>query len=314
MNENHKRALDVAADHRGILTRSQARTAGLSDRAIDRCIADGLFVAVSSRVFRVRGAPESEQMAVAAATASAGGRASHSTAARLLRLEAPLTTSPIHVTVDGTQQRPRVTRLAIADSTHAFFAVKVHRYQAVAEPSVTVDRIECTDGARTVIDVAGMLSNENLEAAFERARTLGLVSRAALARRFARLSGRGRAGTPQLRDLLTHAEPNPLESRLEVKAWRLLRSSTLENPARQVRIDVAAGRWYRLDFAWPALRVAFETEGFEWHGSRARWKQDRVRTAALERLGWRIVVATWDDVVCEPTATLDRISIALTAA
>jgi len=57
--------------------------------------------------------------------------------------------------------------------------------------------------------------------------------------------------------------------------------------------------------------VAFETEGFEWHGTRARWKQDRMRTAALERLGWRIVNADWDDVVDRSSVTLDRIAMAL---
>jgi very-short-patch-repair endonuclease len=57
--------------------------------------------------------------------------------------------------------------------------------------------------------------------------------------------------------------------------------------------------------------VAFETEGFEWHGNRARWKRDRRRTAALERLGWRIVVATWDDVTKRPDETLERIAMTL---
>jgi very-short-patch-repair endonuclease len=137
------------------------------------------------------------------------------------------------------------------------------------------------------------------------------VSTEELGRRFAMLGGRGRPGTPKIRRLLAHTQPNPLESKLEVKAWRLLRSSRIANPTRQLRVDVARGRWYRLDFAWPELLVAFETEGFEWHGSRARWKQDRVRTAALERLGWRIVVATWGDVTLEPNSTLERVAMAL---
>ena len=74
---------------------------------------------------------------------------------------------------------------------------------------------------------------------------------------------------------------------------------------------VVAGKRYRLDFAWPHLRAAFETEGFEWHGSRGRWKQDRIRTGALERLGWRQMVATWDDVVGNPAGTLDRLGLML---
>lgn len=251
-------------------------------------------------------------MAVMAAVAGSGtGRASHATAARLLRLGTPLGASPIHVTVDAGRKRPRLRRVEVADADHAFFAVKIHRSEHVAGPVLTIDGVESVDAARALIDTAPTLSEEELEAAFERARRLGLLSTEVVARRFAELGGRGRAGTPKIRRLLEHAAPNVLDSRLEVKAWRMLRASHVELPLRQVRVDLASGRRHRLDFAWPELLLAFETEGFEWHGSRARWKQDRARTAALERLGWRIVVATWDDVVHAPDATIDRIDLAL---
>ena len=311
MNENHRRALDVAEQQSGVLTRLQARAVGLSDGAIDRCLENRQFVAVSSQVYRVRGTPQSEPMATTAAVLGTDGRASHSTAVRLLRLSANPPASPIHVTVDASHRRPRVSRLRIEDSYHSFFTVKVHRYADTSEPQLVVDGIRCVDASRALIDVAATVSSENLETAFERGRILGLVSIEQLARRFVKIGGRGRPGTPKIRELLAHAQPNPLESKLEVKAWRLLRASRIQNPSRQVRVDLPSRRWHRLDFAWPDLLLAFETEGFEWHGTRARWKQDRVRTAALERLGWRIVVATWDDVVTEPLATLERIAMAL---
>jgi len=312
MNEKLIHVLDFAAEQNAVITRKQARSNGLTDHAIDGCIANGLFVAISAHVFRVRGAPQTEAMAITAAVLSAGGRASHATAARLLQLQALVRVNPIHVTVDGQRRRPRVTRLEIEDERHAHFSVKVHRYAEVGEPFTTIDGLPCVDAARALIDIAPKLSSENLEHSFERARKLGLVSTESLARRFALIGGRGRPGTPKIRKLLANTGPNPLESKLEVKAWRMLRASRLENPVRQLRVDVLSGRWHRLDFAWPQLMVAFETEGFEWHGSRARWKQDRIRTAALERLGWRIVVATWEDVVATPIDTLDRVALALT--
>ncbi len=155
-------------------------------------------------------------------------------------------------------------------------------------------------------------SAEVLEAAFERGRSLGLFTPSSMAKRFEHLGGRGRAGSTAMRELLAAAAPGSLDSLLEVKAWRRLQRSGLELPRRQVLVplNVAKPR-FRLDFAWPDLMVGFETEGFEWHGTRARWKQDRVRTAHLERLGWRIVVATWDDVVKTPEATMERVSLAL---
>jgi len=80
---------------------------------------------------------------------------------------------------------------------------------------------------------------------------------------------------------------------------------------RQLRVDVTLSKWYRIDFAWPELLVAVEAEGFEWHGSRARRKADKIRVAALERLGWRVLVVTWDDVTQRRAETLDRIAMAL---
>jgi len=80
---------------------------------------------------------------------------------------------------------------------------------------------------------------------------------------------------------------------------------------RQLRVDVTLSKWYRIDFAWPELLVAVEAEGFEWHGSRARRKADTIRVAALERLGWRVLVVTWDDVTQRRAETLDRIAMAL---
>ena len=82
-----------------------------------------------------------------------------------------------------------------------------------------------------------------------------------------------------------------LESRLEVKLARLLRESSLPAAERQYPV----GR-FRLDFAWPAARIACECDGFEHHGARLAWKRDRGRLAAIEAAGWRVVHVTWDDV------------------
>lgn len=311
MNVTHRRVLTLGEYQHGVFTRAQARRVGLTDGQVDSWLRNRLVIPVAPHAYRVRGAPQSVAMAIAAGVLGGGGVASHATAASLLRLDVPLPLSPIHVTVDVARAHPRLHRVNVEAGDHAFFRVAVHRYRAVDEPRPTIDGVPCTDAARALIDTAGRLAAEDLETAFERARRLRLVSTEVLARRFGQVGGRGRPGTAKIRELLANAEPRPLDSRLEVKAWRMLKRSRLRTPHRQVRIDVAPRRYYRLDFAWPDLRVAFETEGFEWHGSRAQWKQDRIRTAALERLGWRIVVGTWDDVVREPRHTLERIAAAL---
>jgi very-short-patch-repair endonuclease len=311
MHPLRRAALDLAESNAGVLSRAQGRAVGLSDQMIDGCLDDGLFIVVATGVYRVRGVPQTEKMAIAAALLATGGTASHVTASRQLQLRAPLSAVPLHATVDGATSHRRTVRIAVETDDQSFHPVRVHRYARLAEPSIVVDGVRCTDAARTLIDIARWLQPDDPEDAFERARHLGLVSTETLAGRFALIGGRGRPGTPKLRKLLEQATPNPLESKLEGRAWRMVRASTLPNPVRQLRVDVAPRRWHRLDFAWPGLKVAFETEGFEWHGTRARWKQDRIRTAALERVGWRIVNADWDDVVERSSVTLDRIAMAL---
>jgi very-short-patch-repair endonuclease len=218
---------------------------------------------------------------------------------------------PIELAVDVGTGHPRVARIEVATSSRSFHPVRVHRRLPTGDPTISVDGIRCTDAARPLIDVAGRLGLDDLEDGFERARKLGLVSTASLARRFERLSGRGRPGAPKVRAVLASARPNPLDSKLEGRTWRMLRSSSLAEPVRQLRIEVMRRKWYRADFAWPELLVAVEAEGFEWHGSRARWKADKGRVAALERLGWRVLVVTWDDVTQRRAETLDRIAMAL---
>jgi very-short-patch-repair endonuclease len=303
--------LDLAADHYGLVTRAQVAHLRVTDRMTERALSDGLLRRVAPAVFCVRGAPQTERMAIAAAVLATRGDASHVTASSLQRFDAPAPAVPIHATVDVDQRHPRLRRIDVETSARSFHPVVVHRYQRVHEPRVVIDGIRCTDAARTLIDLAPMLAVDDLEDAFERARLLGLVSTTALARRFALLGGPSRRGSANVREVLAHTKPSALASKLEGKAWRMIRRSGLSEPVRQLRVDVASGRWYRIDFAWPELLVAVEAEGFEWHGSRARWKADRVRVAALVRLGWRVLIVTWDDVTMRPLQTLDRIAMAL---
>lgn len=232
-------------------------------------------------------------------------------ASSLLRLEARAEPIPIDATVDASVQHPRLRRVEVATASHSFHAVRLHRFGAYDEPLVMVDGIRCTDAARTLIDLAGRLHPYEIEDAFERARRLGLVSPESLARRFEIVGGRGRKGAAKVREALAHTRPGTLDSKLEGRTWRMIRASCLDEPVRQLRVDISSRQWYRIDFAWPHLLLAVEAEGFEWHGSRARWKADKIRTAALERFGWRVLVVTWDDVTRRPEETLDRIAMVL---
>ena len=113
-----------------------------------------------------------------------------------------------------------------------------------------------------------------------------------------------------LRRLLDERDGGPAAaSRLETRVRRLLHGAGLR-PLQQYEV-VVAGRRYRLDFAWPELRVAVEPDGYSAHGARAAFERDRRRWADLTAAGWRLVPVTWRQVAREPAAFLARVHAAV---
>ncbi|TKG64237.1 DUF559 domain-containing protein [Prauserella endophytica] len=101
-----------------------------------------------------------------------------------------------------------------------------------------------------------------------------------------RTDPRGRRQAQALLDLATGLAESPAES------WTLLAliDAGLPVPVQQYRItDLAGNDIYRLDFAWPELRIAVEYDGYEAHEKRR--ESDAERDADLERRGWIVVRA-----------------------
>ena len=68
---------------------------------------------------------------------------------------------------------------------------------------------------------------------------------------------------------------------------------------------------YRVDFAYPAARVAIEADGFRWHSSRQQWDRDRARRNALTAMGWTVLNVTWAELRDNPDAVINTISALL---
>jgi very-short-patch-repair endonuclease len=275
----------------GVISRSQLRDAGLTDRKIDIALAANRIERLYSGVFRVQGSSRSARQRAMAAVLWCGESAllSYETAASLLRL--PVAASElVHVSVPGNRRRTSSD-------------VVVHRTDCLeARDRVIIDGLPCTSGTRTIIDLAAVLQGEDLEHAFETARRFGLTTRRVLGRRCDELGGSGRPGSRALEAMLRAVDDRPKESKLEVKAARLLATHGLRPEASQY--GVAA---YRVDHAWPSLMFGVESDGFQWHGHRLAWKRDRRRIAELETRGWSLVHVTWDDVTARPLETVERI-------
>jgi hypothetical protein len=116
---------------------------------------------------------------------------------------------------------------------------------------------------------------------------------------------RDRRGTRQAADLLRLVDgrtESPPESWLRL----LVIEAGFPPPAVQHRIvDRDGVLVYRLDLAWPQIRIALECDGYEAHVGRQA--QDAARDADLARRGWLTVRATVDDLR-NPRRLLDALT------
>jgi hypothetical protein len=108
----------------------------------------------------------------------------------------------------------------------------------------------------------------------------------------ARMQGKGVVRRLLDDPLLESATPgSPFERRL----LAVLVRSGIPPPVLQHPVFDDKGLIGRIDFAWRALKLGLEADGFDPHSSRKSFKHDRRRRNRLTGLGWRLVHATWDD-------------------
>ena len=264
------------------------RDLGISDAAISRRTSDGLWTRVLPGVFRITGAPETGVQLPMAAVLWAGDGAvvSHATAARIWGIE-------------GARERkvelwvpwPRNPR---HDLVHVHRGMRVDRADRAREGPLPL-----TTPIRTLIDLSARLEDDPLLAAMESLFRAKLCTPERLGVRVEILRASGRPGAGRLAELLASRAGPALESVLEAKMWRLLLRSGLPLPQRQHWVSLG-GRRYRLDFAWPALRVGVECDGWEHHGKRTAFAPDRARLAEFAAARWRVLPVTWHAVTKEP--------------
>ncbi|HYL53461.1 MAG TPA: DUF559 domain-containing protein [Acidimicrobiia bacterium] len=289
-----------AASHDGVFPHKEALAAGLTQRQIDRRLRSGTWVRVFPRVYRNAATPVTDAAQRRAALWWAGRNAvlSHRSAATMWGLDGIEADARPELTVAGTRH-PRST------------LVVVHRTLDLP-PGDTCrkDDLRLTRPSRTIIDLVAVLEEEALEVALESARRMRLVTADRLRLRLESLAGRGRAGATQLWAVLDAVAGQPAaESTLEVKVARLLRSSALPEPVRQHPVRIF-GRRYRLDFAWPYVRVALEADGRRYHD----FQRDRTRWRHLGASGWRVLPVTWTDATRQWPAVLRELQAALARA
>ncbi len=97
------------------------------------------------------------------------------------------------------------------------------------------------------------------------------------------------------------AAVDPLSGSVLETLLRLLLRGVVPPPLSQFEIRDRVGMFVaRVDLCWPAVRLVVEADGYAYHSDRAAYRRDRERLNQLERLGWRVLRFTWEDVVHRP--------------
>ncbi|MBN1530055.1 MAG: DUF559 domain-containing protein [Thermoleophilaceae bacterium] len=277
-----------------MLGRRQLLELGLSRHTIDRWVCSGRLhrlhrgvYALGHRVISARGRELAAVMAC-----GPGALLSHRSAAVLWAIRRS------SASMEVTAPRSAGPRPGIG----------VHRSRAIApEDRATCDGIPVTSPARTLVDLADVLSAQRLadvvhEAEVQRIFDLREVG-AALER------GRGRRGAAKLRKVLrTYEPPQMTRSDAERAFLRLCADHALPSPQSNVLIGP-----YEVDFLWPEARLVVELDGGATHRTQRAFVNDRRRDRDLAVRGIQVLRVTWWDLAERPRSVAGELRQVLLA-
>jgi very-short-patch-repair endonuclease len=274
-----------------VVTRRELLGAGISRREIHQRLRSGALIPVFRGVYRVgHSAPSLEARYLAAVRAcGAGALLSGRAAGHLWGL------------LKGPPTGPEVT----APTERRVKGVKTRRARRAKRETTNWRGISVTTPARTLVDLAAVLDEEQLARACHEAgvrhHTAPNHVEAILARR------PNSPGAAKLRRVL-RGDVKVTLSKLESAFLALLRNERLPLP----QTNRPAGT-RRVDCRWPDVKLTVELDSYRYHSSRHAWEQDRRREREAHARGDQIRRYTYADVFERPAPMLAELRILLPA-
>lgn len=215
-------------------------------------------------------------------TTSAGGFVySHTSSASLRRLHLWNVDDVVHLTQPG---RP-------SGVSHGSYVV-AHTRRLTSRDMSFVHGLPCTSLERTVVDCCLMFNVRQSVILVDHAARVG-ADLSLLREKCAALAGRN--GVVTLRRALELADPRS-ESAGESLTRELIHRLLLPMPELQYVVRTSLGT-HRLDFAWPAAKVALEFDGktkyFDYRPTKDVIYDERRREKSLMEEGWTILRVEW---------------------
>jgi very-short-patch-repair endonuclease len=185
----------------------------------------------------------------------------------------------------------------------------VVRADLLAEEVEEREGVRRTMPLRTVLDLGRVLALPGACVAADSALRHRLVTSVELTAALAASFGRGCDRLRRLPPLLDQRAESVLETLLRL----VLLQAGLSPMTQHVIRDRQGGFVARVDFCWPDRRLVVEADGFAFHSDRAAYRRDRGRLNELERLGWRVLRFTWEDVTQRPAYVIGLVQECLAA-
>jgi predicted transcriptional regulator of viral defense system/very-short-patch-repair endonuclease len=278
---------ELAEQQHGVVARVQLLRLGLSASAIDHRCDRGTLHRLQRGVYavghRVQG--RAAEWMAAVLGSGPGSVLSHYSAAELWRLR-PISGRTIELTTPGSARSRSGTRRHVA---------------RIPDDEVTTERgIAVTTVPRTLFDLASIASADVVESALREAEYRRLYDRLSLPDLLARYPQR--RGALVIRQRLARRAEAPVglvKSPLEERFLPFLRRYRLPPPQLNAWIPLGPAS-YEVDCLWPATKTIVELDGYEGHGTRGAFREDRARDRRLRVAGYGVTRIVWAQLDDEP--------------
>jgi hypothetical protein len=178
--------------------------------------------------------------------------------------------------------------------------IRRHRALLPADEVAVEDGIPVTTVPRTILDLAAAGATEHaVEAALRQAEFRRLHDRLSLPDLLDRYPRH--RGVRAIRAALVRLSeaPGNTNSRLEDRFLPFLDRHDLPRPHLNVWLEVG-GRRFQVDCLWPASKQIVELDGWEGHGTRTAFREDRARDRKLRVAGYGVSRIPWSALDDEP--------------
>jgi hypothetical protein len=185
----------------------------------------------------------------------------------------------------------------------------VHQVKLAADEVGSFRGIPVTSVARTMFDLAGMLTEREVERAWNEIEVRGYRVRLSVPDLIERYPGR--PGTLMLARLATSEAVGITRNDLEEAFLALVDRFGLPRPRMNAHLAVR-DRFYEVDCLWEDRKVAIELDGGGAHGTKRAFQKDRERDRILAAERYTTARITWDQIQSTPSEVASDLHLILT--